>query len=834
MKYLRLFIVLIFYFEYSTAQNTTDGIVWQEPILLSNGMQNAYSPKIALTGEDTLHVTWGHGFFNIRLPYCRSITGGKDFEPMRDLITDTLDFPFQAHRSHILTKNDTVIIIFAGATGSYAPLRKTISYDGGISWSYPRRITTDVTGEVTDAKINGNTIAVLYPPKDQYRKFLFSTNSGSSWTRRNEDFDDFNRIAVTEGIIHMVAHTWIPPTNETVYKQSTDYGISWNQETVVSEIDDWYSDMPTIAAKKTDCGTQMLTAWRDTKYGWFGAIGASIIARSGISNGRIWLPEKLLTPEPRYFSPVASMSTNASAVVMISEVSPLDTFHAAITATNSSLTNFTPVKDLTPNVRTVWVADVAVTAKSIHVVYEQKTGEFFSIYYRRGDFLQKDVQFNLSTGTVMFDTTETTTSSFDTIMVSNSGSDTLIVGTTISDDSNFSITPYDTTVSPGSSTQFVLSFTPVSDSLKSGKIIFYHNGESSPECITVSGVGKYRQEQQQYQSGWNLVSLPVRPGINHRLPSLYSFERGYEAETTMTFGKGYWAKPDSVVSFTGSYATDETVAVKEGWNILGSLSAPVQTNTLTSSPLNILASPFYGYGEEGYFEADAILPGKGYWVKVNQDGKIILQVQDTSRESAIGIIKSKIERKEDKQLAPTKAEIERYRTAEMMWYEGLLSEHESVLMSDKMKQDKTNYKVINKKLYQTKNKGTSWIPVNEFPEDVSFVAVNNSSPQTILVAVEHSIYRKSGSLWQPVLYRSRNFTPKEITFSTRNNDIVWMKASVTESGITLTEVWYSFNTGMTWELAHTSRTPSEAIHLQPDVYPPYWDECDTTYLWSEL
>ncbi|MBI3194809.1 MAG: hypothetical protein HYZ34_10150, partial [Ignavibacteriae bacterium] len=108
MKYLKLFIFLIFYTEFSTAQDTTDGIVWHEPILLSNGTQNAYAPVIALTGEDTLHVTWTHGIENIRLPYCRSITRGKDFEPMKELLPDSNSFPFQGFRPSILSLHDTV------------------------------------------------------------------------------------------------------------------------------------------------------------------------------------------------------------------------------------------------------------------------------------------------------------------------------------------------------------------------------------------------------------------------------------------------------------------------------------------------------------------------------------------------------------------------------------------------------------------------------------------------------------------------------------------------------------------------------------------------------
>ncbi|MBI3193323.1 MAG: hypothetical protein HYZ34_02515, partial [Ignavibacteriae bacterium] len=112
MKHIFLLVLLFISIELSFAQDTTNGIVWHPPILLSNDTQNAFQPTIALTGEDTIHVTWFYGRENIRLPYRRSITGGKDFEPMKELLPDSNSFPFQGFRPSILSLHDTVRIFF--------------------------------------------------------------------------------------------------------------------------------------------------------------------------------------------------------------------------------------------------------------------------------------------------------------------------------------------------------------------------------------------------------------------------------------------------------------------------------------------------------------------------------------------------------------------------------------------------------------------------------------------------------------------------------------------------------------------------------------------------
>lgn len=45
--------------------------------------------------------------------------------------------------------------------------------------------------------------------------------------------------------------------------------------------------------------------------------------------------------------------------------------------------------------------------------------------------------------------------------------------------------------------------------------------------------------------------------------------------------------------------------------------------SVTYSPESLIVSPFYGYGPGGYFPADTLLPGEGYWVKCRDSGWMV-------------------------------------------------------------------------------------------------------------------------------------------------------------------------------------------------------------------
>jgi uncharacterized protein (TIGR02145 family) len=82
-----------------------------------------------------------------------------------------------------------------------------------------------------------------------------------------------------------------------------------------------------------------------------------------------------------------------------------------------------------------------------------------------------------------------------------------------------------------------------------------------------------------------------------------------------------------VFTLTASLPAQDTVHVKAGWNIIGSVKAGAVVDVLTTEPPGIITTTFYGYNPGvGYQSYDTLTKGLGYWVKASADGAIILEV----------------------------------------------------------------------------------------------------------------------------------------------------------------------------------------------------------------
>ena len=134
-------------------------------------------------------------------------------------------------------------------------------------------------------------------------------------------------------------------------------------------------------------------------------------------------------------------------------------------------------------------------------------------------------------------------------------------------------------------------------------------------------------------SGWNLISLPANV-LDSRKTSLFpnsvsnafEYDNGYSAIDSLKTGKGYWLKflGDTSTSIFGIAVTQETVAVKKGWNLVGSTSVPVPVQAVVSVPDGNIKTAWFGFSN-GYFSADTLLPFNGYWLKADTTGVVIIQ-----------------------------------------------------------------------------------------------------------------------------------------------------------------------------------------------------------------
>ncbi|MBI5216324.1 MAG: T9SS type A sorting domain-containing protein [Ignavibacteriae bacterium] len=131
---------------------------------------------------------------------------------------------------------------------------------------------------------------------------------------------------------------------------------------------------------------------------------------------------------------------------------------------------------------------------------------------------------------------------------------------------------------------------------------------------------------------WNLLSIPLglanyskKSVFPTAVSDAFSFNGQYVANSELQNGVGYWMKFQNTASIdlTGYPLTKSVIEVQEGWNLIGSLSSSVPVYSIIQEPAGVVESNYYGY-EGGYAIADAIEPAKGYWVKANQAGRLIL------------------------------------------------------------------------------------------------------------------------------------------------------------------------------------------------------------------
>jgi hypothetical protein len=133
---------------------------------------------------------------------------------------------------------------------------------------------------------------------------------------------------------------------------------------------------------------------------------------------------------------------------------------------------------------------------------------------------------------------------------------------------------------------------------------------------------------------WNLISIPAQTSsslLSEVLPAastsafMYSPGIGYRIQDTLITGYGFWVKFDSsqTQQFKALPIHTDTVNLVKGWNLVGSISDTISQNSITTLNYQLTLSNFYSYS--GSYSIDTlIVPGKGYWVKANENGQIVL------------------------------------------------------------------------------------------------------------------------------------------------------------------------------------------------------------------
>ena len=138
------------------------------------------------------------------------------------------------------------------------------------------------------------------------------------------------------------------------------------------------------------------------------------------------------------------------------------------------------------------------------------------------------------------------------------------------------------------------------------------------------------------KKGWNLFSIPLKDSIvTGNCEGFDNIEKRWNYDPvlkwkhpgTLEAGKGYWfkAKDACTLAVTGvDYGTVDikTVTLKSGWNQIGAPANPTDLASLLTK-CNVVHGPWEYNTLAGMYEkATAMVPGKGYFVKVSSDCRL--------------------------------------------------------------------------------------------------------------------------------------------------------------------------------------------------------------------
>jgi len=196
----------------------------------------------------------------------------------------------------------------------------------------------------------------------------------------------------------------------------------------------------------------------------------------------------------------------------------------------------------------------------------------------------------------------------------------------------FTISPASALLGPFDSVVFAISYAPLVIGLDTGRVLLSTDLPCDSMILSVTGV--CAPIGVAVLDGWNMMSVPVQVGDYSKDavfpgagPFGYHYLRGYHLQPVLVPGEGYWLKYESagVREIPGLPVMAETVGVEMGWNMIGSITHPLAVSSIASIPGGILTTGFFCYVGDGEYEAeDTIKPGCAAWVKVSQEGQLIL------------------------------------------------------------------------------------------------------------------------------------------------------------------------------------------------------------------
>jgi hypothetical protein len=278
-------------YEIYTKRSTDNGTTWGADARLTSNTADQYHPAVAVSGT-VVHVVWWdeRNGLNSEIYYKRSTDAGVMWSEDARLTDDAA----KSHYPSIATAGDTVHVVWWDERTGWDIYYKR-STDAGATWSDDVALTAPAGLSMwpSVAVSEGSVHVVWFDDRDGNQEIYYkrSTNGGVTWgedTRLTEaDFySEYPVVASAGPFVHVAWSDNRDGNYEAYYKRSTDGGATWEADVRLTT-----AAQSSTAMSLAVAGTRVHLFWADNRDGYW----PEIYRRVSRDNGLTWDSDERLT-----------------------------------------------------------------------------------------------------------------------------------------------------------------------------------------------------------------------------------------------------------------------------------------------------------------------------------------------------------------------------------------------------------------------------------------------------------------------------------------------------------------------------------------------------------
>ena len=347
----------------------------------------AYSnARCIASSGDTVHVVWRENRDgNYEIYYKRSTDGGISWG------TDTRisNNVYYSSNPSISISGSDVHIVWEdnrdGITAQNYQIYYNRSSDGGTSWGTDTRLTNDpTTAENPSVSSSGPVVLVVWNHRDaggvytaiNYKR---STDGGISWGEDKVLTNDPGAywhpcVSVSESEVHVVWLGGLVNKPAVGYKRSTDGGINWGANTWLTG-DSIYTDCPSVSASGSSVHVLWLDARENTHY--------QIYYKNSTDGGKSWGADTRLTTNFTYAALHCTMSVSGPDVHVVWPDNRDGNFEIYYVGSKDGGKSWGAETRLTNNSSISTYPFVSASGTVVHLIWQDNRDGNFEIYYKR-------------------------------------------------------------------------------------------------------------------------------------------------------------------------------------------------------------------------------------------------------------------------------------------------------------------------------------------------------------------------------------------------------------------------------------------------------------------